>query len=439
MKSKSLTNNSLPQLERILVVGNGGRENSLCWGFKKSNEVKEIWIAPGNGGSECIENVKRLKIKETDSSQLIKACKELSIDLVVIGPEGPLAAGIADQLRKAKICVFGPSAKGAQLEASKAWAKWLMEEASIPTAKHWDASNEIDAINIINKVMKPLVVKADGLAAGKGVAVPESIEETKEAIKKIFEGKFGEAGSKIVLEEKLKGPEVSVFAITDGDSLVILPSAQDHKRLKDNDKGPNTGGMGAYAPAPLLTKADIAKIQTLILEPTLTALKNRGINYRGVIYAGLMLTEAGPKVIEFNCRFGDPECQTLMPLMGPELAHVIHASALGCLNKAPKLTILQSCSACVVAASEGYPEAPKTGEVITSRLKESESIQLFHAGTECSDDEESFVTSGGRVLAVVAQGETFDKAFETVYKGMDLIDFKGINFRKDIGNQVRKY
>jgi phosphoribosylamine--glycine ligase len=297
--------------------------------------ITTVWIAPGNGGPEG----QAIEIAENDSDALVAFCRQENVDLVVVGPEAPLAAGVADALRSADIAVFGPDAAGAQLEASKAWAKQLMQDAAVPTAGHWSVHSEDEALAVLHKVNRPLVVKADGLAAGKGVTVADTVAEAEAAIREAFQGRFGDAGSHLVLEERLQGPEVSVFALCDGERMVLLPSAQDHKRLQEGDQGPNTGGMGAYAPAPLLDQDALQEIETLVLQPTLKALKDRGIDYRGVIYAGLMLTATGPQVIEFNCRFGDPECQTLMPLLGPELGAVLQACALGCLDLAPTLTI----------------------------------------------------------------------------------------------------
>ncbi len=428
---------SLPRLKKILVVGNGGRENSLAWALQKSTGVEAVFVAPGNGGTAFHSGCTQLHIKETDVEQLIKTSLDKDIDLIVIGPEAPLAAGLADKLRAAGLSVFGPNANGALLEASKEWAKELMSKAGVPTAHHWTITSIESGIKVLNKVQKPLVVKADGLAAGKGVTVPETLEETKKAIQEAFDGKFGIAGETVVLEERLNGPEVSVFALCDGERFVLLPTAQDHKRLKEGDKGPNTGGMGAYAPAPLLSKKDLVDIQRSILNPTLKELNKRGINYRGVIYAGLMITNTGAKVIEFNCRFGDPECQTLMPLLGPELARVLQACAIGRLDIAPSLSIKNSCSACVVAASSGYPESPRKGDQLFINLEFKKSLQLFHAGTK-KNIKGQLVTDGGRVLAVVAQGKSFDDAFELAYKGMNMVDFEGIRYRQDIGNQVRK-
>ncbi len=436
MQNSRSIKHDLSQIKRILVVGNGGRENALAWALIKCPEVEGVWVAPGNGGTENHPGCMRLEIKASDVKGLLEASLLHQFNLIVIGPEIPLADGLADVLRDSGLVVFGPGADGAKLEASKTWAKELMSEASVPTAKHWTVSKKEEALALLKKQQRPLVVKADGLAAGKGVTVPDSIEGTAKAIKEAFTGKFGVAGETLVLEELLQGPEVSVFGLCDGERIILLPAAQDHKRLKEGDLGPNTGGMGAYAPAPLLNSNELNNVQKLVLEPILNAMKERGIDYRGVIYAGLMITSSGAKVIEFNCRFGDPECQTLMPLMGPELARVLYACALGCLDQAPILQISNNCSACVVAAASGYPEAARTGDLITSKIKLSKSIQLFHAGTIC-DKKGNLLTSGGRVLAVTAQGKDFDQAFSLVYKGLEQISFDGITYRNDIGNQVR--
>ena len=427
----------MPPLRRILVIGSGGRENSLAWALKRSTGIEQAWVSPGNGGTQHLDGCSQLRISEDDFDGIIEACSSHQINLVVIGPEAPLAAGLADELREAGVPVFGPSAFGAQIEASKDWAKALMNEALIPTAQHWTVQTEVEALNILNQLQRPLVVKADGLASGKGVTVAETVDATATAIKEAFNGKFGKAGEKLLLEEQLQGPEVSVFALCDGKQFVVLPSAQDHKRLGEGDKGPNTGGMGAYAPAPILNSQEVDRVKKSILQPTIDVLRKKGIDYRGVIYAGLMLTSEGPKVIEFNCRFGDPECQTLMPLMGPELAHVLQACALGCLQDAPELSILSSCSACVVAAAEGYPSAPRKNDPLKIQLKTSSCLQLFHAGTS-SNQEGVLVTSGGRVLAVVAQADGFDDAFRLAYRGLDQVQYKGMVFRRDIGHQVRK-
>ena len=429
--------NQLPLLEKILVVGNGGRENSLAWALAKGIGIQKVFVAPGNAGTEDQQGCERLNIKVEDHPLLLDQCNSLQIDLIVIGPEAPLAEGLADKLRDAGLIVFGPSAEGAQLEASKEWAKTVMNESGVPTAKFWSIDSEEEASRILDEYQQPLVVKADGLASGKGVSVCENLKETREAIKEIFEGKFGAAGKKILLEEKLNGPEVSIFALCDGEKLVVLPPAQDHKRLLEGDKGPNTGGMGAYVPAPLINENDLNEIKSKILEPTLNELIKRGIDYRGVIYAGLMMTADGPKVIEFNCRFGDPECQALMPLMGNQLGKVLQACALGELDKAPTLTFNKECSACVVAAVKGYPQQPRKGDLIKISLKQTNSLQIFHAGTEINE-EKDIICAGGRVLSVVAQGENFNDAFNLIYEGMKQINFEGIQYRRDIGYQVRE-
>ena len=428
---------SLPPLHRLLVVGGGGREQALAWALRRCPGVNEVWVTPGNGGTLDLEGCRALGISELDADGLIAHCRDHAIDLVVIGPEAPLAAGVADRLREAGLAVFGPGADGAQLEASKAWAKQLMQEGGIPTAGHWAVSELPEALAVLDRLQRPLVVKADGLAAGKGVTVAETIEATAAAIQEAFAGRFGSAGERLVLEERLQGPEVSVFALCDGERMVLLPPAQDHKRLLEGDRGPNTGGMGAYAPAPLLDDAGLEQVRAQVLTPTLRALRNRGIQYRGVIYAGLMLTATGPQVIEFNCRFGDPECQTLMPLMGPELAQVLQACALGCLDLAPALTITEACSACVVTAAEGYPDAPKKGDVIRLEPDDDPQRQLFHAGTR-RDQDGRLLTSGGRVLTQVAQADTFDQAFARAYQALETVDYRGMQYRRDIGHQVRR-
>ena len=431
------SNQILPPVKNILIIGSGGRENALAWGLSNSKGVEKVFVSPGNGGTEDFPNCISLKIKPSDIEKIKAECKFSKIDLVVIGPEDPLAEGLADYLREEGIVVFGPGKDGAQLEASKDWAKNLMNESGIPTAKHWKVNNEIDALQVLQEEKRPLVVKANGLAGGKGVTVPTTINETIQAIKEAFKGKFGIAGEIVILEEILEGPEISIFALCDGQRMILLPPAQDHKRLKEGDKGPNTGGMGAYAPAPLVDKEQLENIRELILEPTLQALIKRDIDYRGVIYAGLMITSTGPKVIEFNCRFGDPECQTLIPLLGEELADVLQACALGKLQETSNLSIKQDYSVCIVAAAAGYPEAPRKGDPIKIEMTTNNSIQLFHAGTELNP-QGHLLTSGGRVLSIVAQGKNFDQAFSKAYNAMKQVNFKGINYRLDIGNQVRK-
>ncbi len=432
-----MSKNQKPEeLKKILIVGSGGRENSIAWALSKNQSIEKIYVCPGNGGTANFKKCICLKPKSEDAQTIIEESQLLGINLVIIGPEVPLAEGLADKMREAGLTVFGPGKDGAQLEASKEWSKDLMKENNIPTAKYWSTKSKEEALEILRRFNQPLVVKADGLAAGKGVTVCETIEESKEAIKEIFSGKFGSAGNKVILEEKIEGPEVSIFALCDGERLIVLPPAQDHKRLLNGDNGPNTGGMGAYAPALLINEQDLQDLTELVLTPTLKALKKKNINYIGVIYAGLMLTSAGPKVIEYNCRFGDPECQALMPLMGEEFASVLFACARGEIENAPKLTFNSECSACIVAASKGYPESPQKGDKIEINVKSNSSLQIFHAGTTI-DKFDHIITSGGRVLSVVAQGESFDKAFNLAYSNLKKINFNGMHFREDIGYQVR--
>jgi phosphoribosylamine--glycine ligase len=425
----------VPCPARILVVGGGGRENALGWALARCPGVEAVWVTPGNGGTPAIAGCRQLAIAEGDPGALAAFCTQEAIELVVVGPEVPLAAGLADHLRQAGVAVFGPGADGAQLEASKQWAKALMGEAGVPTAGHWPADRLEDALAVLREQGRPLVVKADGLAAGKGVTVATSLAETEAAIREVFEGRFGAAS--LVLEERLEGPEVSVFALTDGRATVLLPPAQDHKRIGEGDTGPNTGGMGAYAPAPLLDAAALEDVRQTVLEPILAALRARGIDYRGVIYAGLMLTASGPQVIEFNCRFGDPECETLMPLLGPELAAVLLACAEGRLAEAPPLTIHPGCSACVIVAAEGYPGTVRQGDPITAPESSDPHCQLFHAGSR-RDPDGVCRTAGGRVLAMVAQADDFDTAFARAYGALEQVHFTGMTFRRDIGHQVRR-
>ncbi len=436
MYASRTLNQALPPLRKILIIGSGGRENALAWAFSRIPEIEDVWVTPGNGGTSKQCGCTQLNCAESNIEELINISNKLQIDLVVIGPEAPLAAGLADQLRTAGIAVFGPSAKGALLEASKTWAKDLMNEAKIPTATHWAANTKEEALDILNRLNRPVVVKADGLASGKGVFVPHSIDETAKAINEAFSKRFSNASDQVILEEKLEGPEVSIFALCDGKQMVVLPPAQDHKRLSEGDTGPNTGGMGAYSPAPLVNSKDLETIKKTILEPTLMALKSRDIDYRGVIYAGLMLTSKGPQVIEFNCRFGDPECQALMPLLGSEIGQIIHACALGSLELAQTLSIKEGCSACVVAAADGYPKSPRLNDPIKIDVKPKDNLQIFHSGTNCKPNGELF-TSGGRVMSVVAQGKTFNEAFKVAYKGLEQVHFDGITYRRDIGHQVR--
>ena len=423
--------------ENILIIGNGGRENALAWAISRNELVKKIYVIPGNAGSEKVKNCERICLDINNQEQLIEKIKLLDIDLVVIGPEIPLANGLGDSLRKNNFNVFGPNRNGAKLEFSKSWAKEFMQDANIPTAKFWKVNSLEEAKQVINNSNSPLVVKADGLASGKGVYVPDSKNECLLATKEIFNGKFGNAGQIVVLEEKIEGPEVSVFALCDGEKYILLPTAQDHKRIFENDQGANTGGMGAYSPAPLLTNDHLEKITKEIIEPTIDGLKRKNIEYRGVLYFGLMITNAGPKVIEYNCRFGDPECQTIMPLLNKNFIILLQKCAMGKLAGNEKIYDSKKLSGCVIASSKGYPHEYKTGYPIKIGKIDSHDCQIFDSGTSLSENGE-LLTDGGRVLGVVCQGTNFDEVFEKAYRNINEINFEGIYYRNDIGHQVRR-
>ncbi|WP_286866282.1 phosphoribosylamine--glycine ligase [Herbaspirillum sp. UBA812] len=420
---------------KILVVGSGGREHALAWAIAKSPRIQTVYVAPGNGGTALDERLQNIAI--TDPVALADFVEQEHVALTVVGPEGPLAAGIVNVFRARGLKIFGPTREAAQLESSKDFAKAFMQRHAIPTAEYQTFSDVAAAHDYIALKGAPIVIKADGLAAGKGVVVAMTLEEAHTAVDMMLsDNKLGDAGARVVIEEFLAGEEASFIVMVDGKNILPLATSQDHKRLQDHDQGPNTGGMGAYAPAPLLDAEGLEEVRRIVLEPTLKALRQRGIDYRGVIYAGLMITADGPQVIEFNCRFGDPECQTLMPLLGPELGAVLQACALGRLDLAPQLSIAERCSACVVAAAEGYPEAPRKGDAIRIDLAPSPNHQLFHAGTR-RDSSGELLTAGGRVLAVVAQGDDFDAAFAGAYNGLNQLDYAGITYRRDIGHQVR--
>ena len=437
MNINSFKEINFEKLENIAIIGNGGRENALAWAIQKSDHVKNIFIIPGNGGSNNFKKCQRISLDYSDTTKLIDKLIELNINFVIIGPEAPLANGLADILREKDFCVFGPGSDGAKLESSKSWAKTFMKDGNIPTAYFWTVSSIEDAIGIINNSNESLVVKADGLASGKGVFIPESRNETLEITKQILNGKFGNAGNIVVLEERLKGPEISVFALCDGKDYVVLPTAQDHKRLEEGDKGLNTGGMGAYSPAPLISKNDLKKICQKIIDPTINELIKRKIDYRGVLYFGLMITESGAKVIEYNCRFGDPECQTIMPLMDNNFVNLLYKCAIGCLNQSDFIISNNKVSGCVIATSGGYPLDYEVGHQIKLENNEDENLQIFHSGTSINKSGE-LITNGGRVLSIVCQNKDFDSVFKKAYSYLSKVKFKGIFYRKDIGHQVRE-
>jgi len=437
MSINSKSPKSIIRLENILIIGNGGRENSLAWAIQKKKLVKKVYLIPGNAGSERINKCERIKTDINNKKKLVEKLNFLKIDLIIIGPEIPLANGLADFLRKKGFKVFGPNKDGAKLEYSKSWAKEFMKDANIPTANFWKVNSLEEAKKIIHSSKNPLVVKADGLASGKGVFIPDSKDECFRAAESIFNGKFGNSGNMVVLEEKIEGPEVSVFAICDGKRYKLLPTAQDHKRLNEKDKGPNTGGMGAYSPAPLITEDYLDRIVKEIIEPTIDELNKKNIDYKGVIYFGLMITKSGPKVIEYNCRFGDPECQTIMPLMDQNFVLLLEKCSMGKLTGDEKINTSDKVSGCVIATSKGYPHEYKTGLPIKIGNINSSNCQIFDSGTSLSKNGE-LLTAGGRVLSIVCQDKNFDIVFEKIYNNLKEINFDGIYFRKDIGHQVRK-
>jgi phosphoribosylamine--glycine ligase len=417
---------------KVLVVGNGGREHALAWTLLKSPNIEQVFCAPGNGGTAIMENCENLAIEIDDFEAIANVVKQKDITLVVVGPELPLSLGITDYLQQHNILVFGPNKVGAQIEASKSWAKEIMLKAGIPTAKSETFTKAEAAKAYVKQQGAPIVVKADGLAAGKGVIVAQTVDEAIKAIDELLAQEF----SKLVIEEFLEGEEVSVLALTDGITVRPLLPAQDHKRIGEGDTGKNTGGMGAYAPAPLVTPELMARIEQEILQPTIATLRQEGIDYRGILYAGLMITPEGePKILEFNCRFGDPETQALLPLLVTPLDQLIMA----CLEQKLEEQQLQweeGTAVCVVVAAGGYPDAYEKGKAIASiEQAETKGTIVFHAGTKL--DKGEVVTSGGRVLGVTAVGKNFSEAIAKVYPAVECIQFEGMYYRRDIGHRVR--
>ncbi|MDM9383238.1 phosphoribosylamine--glycine ligase [Chlorogloeopsis sp. ULAP01] len=421
---------------KVLVVGNGGREHALVWKLLQSKQIEQVMCVPGNGGTATMPSCRNLSLAADDFEGISQFAKQEEISMVVVGPEVPLAQGISDYLQNSGLVVFGPSKAGAQIEASKTWAKTLMQEAKIPTAHAVVFTQATAAKSYVKEHGAPIVVKADGLAAGKGVTVAQTVDEAIAAIEAIFRGQFGKAGNFVVIEECLSGQEVSVLALTDGLTIRALLPAQDHKRIGEGDTGENTGGMGAYAPAPLATPELMERVQKDVLEKAITALRNKNIDYRGVLYAGLMITPDGNfKVLEFNCRFGDPETQVILPLLETPLEELLLACVEQRLAAMPPIAWKSGAAATVVAASGGYPEVYENGMVITGIPEAVASGAIvFHAGTKL--DRQQLVTNGGRVLNVTGTGETFEQALAQAYAGIERIHFEGIYYRRDIGHRV---
>ena len=422
---------------RVLVVGNGGREHALAWKFLQSPQVQQVVCIPGNGGTASLKNCRNLALSIDDFEGIARYALVNNIGMVVIGPELPLSLGITDYLRQHELTVFGPTQAGAQIESSKAWAKDLMKAAGIPTAQAEVFTDADSAKQYVRAQGAPIVIKADGLAAGKGVTVAASIEHAESAINACFSGQFGAAGSQVVIEECLTGQEVSILAVTDGLTIRPLLPAQDHKRIGDGDTGENTGGMGAYAPTPIATPALMNRIQQEVLDPAIQALRDRQIDYRGVVYAGLMITPAGePKVIEFNCRFGDPETQAILPLLETPLEKLLFACTQQKLADFPEIEWKSGAATCVVIASDGYPgNYPKGLTVSGIAAAEETGAVVFHAGTQLKNHQ--LLTEGGRVFGVTAIGETFDQSIDAAYRAVDLIQFEGMYYRRDIGHRVK--
>ncbi|MBR6013074.1 MAG: phosphoribosylamine--glycine ligase [Selenomonadaceae bacterium] len=418
----------------VLLIGSGGREHALAWKISKSPLLKNFYAIPGNPGiskfAECIEN-----ISVENNSEVVKFAQEKNIDLVVVGPEAPLVNGLVDDLEKANIKSFGCNKKAAQLEGSKIFAKNLMKKYEIPTAAFEVFDNPDDAKKYITSQNFPIVIKADGLAAGKGVIIAENLEDALNAVDEMKN--FGDAGNKIVVEEFMNGEEASVLAFTDGKIILPMIPAQDHKRVFDNDEGLNTGGMGAYAPAPVVNSEVMKKVEEKILRPIISALNSEGIIYRGCLYAGLMITNGEPKVVEFNARFGDPETQVVLPLLESDLLEIMLACAEGNLSE-KKILWSNDSAVCVVLASGGYPKSYKKNfEIIGIDEAEKFGAEVFHAGTKKSD--EKILTAGGRVLGVTVTEKNIPAAIEKVYKCVEKIHFDEMHFRKDIATKALKF
>jgi len=414
----------------ILIVGSGGREHALGWALRRSPTVEKLTFAPGNAGTAALgEN---LPIPAEDIPALVEAATRLNVGLVVIGPEVPLAAGVVDALTAAGIRVFGPTQDAAELESSKTFAKAFMVENGIPTAQHASFTNYILALKYLDTCKHPVVVKADGLAAGKGVIMCETRDDAAAAVTHILrDSTFGAAGNGVVIEERLIGPELSVLAFCDGKTAVLMPSARDHKRISDGDKGPNTGGMGVIAPVPDADPALMDDIRRRVIEPVLTGMAARGTPFVGVLFAGIMLTPDGIRTLEYNCRFGDPETQAILPLLETDLLDILNACVDGTLDQQ---TVVWSAGVCasVVMAAHNYPGNPRRGDKISLPDELPAGAVAFHAGT-ARDADGQLVTAGGRVLAISATGSTLDEALAAAYQGVEAVSFDGMQFRRDIG------
>ena len=418
---------------RVLVIGRGGREHAIVWALKKSPQVKDLYCAPGNAGiaemAECVP------IEENRFEELAQFARDAAIDLVVVGPEDPLFGGIADYLEERGIAVFGPKSGAAAIEGSKVFAKHLMKKYGIPTAAYETFESYEEALAYLRRQKAPIVIKADGLAAGKGVTVAWTMEQAEQALKEMMVDKvFGEAGTKVVIEEFLQGQEMSILAFVDGSVVRPMVPAQDHKPVYDNDEGPNTGGMGTYSPVPHIPQEVVDEAIRTIVQPAAEALVKEGRPFRGVLFSGLMITDQGPKAIEFNCRFGDPETQVVLPRLETDLADIMLAVVNGRLAEM-EITWKEEAAVCVVLASGGYPGSYRKGIPIRGLDQVKDSI-VFHAGTARKDG--GIVTNGGRVLGVTALGATLEEARKTAYADVARIDFEGKHCRTDIALKALK-
>ena len=427
---------------KVLVVGSGGREHALAWKIAQSDRVQEVFVAPGNAGTDADPQLTNVKISATDVKALLDFAKANGVGYTVVGPEAPLAAGIVNAFREAGLKIFGPTKEAAQLESSKDFAKAFMKRHNIPTAAYETFTDPVAAANFVRSHGAPIVIKADGLAAGKGVIVAMTVEEALRAVEEMLEGnKFGSAGSRVVIEEFLEGEEASFIVACDGKHILPMATSQDHKRLLDRDQGPNTGGMGAYSPAPVITPDLHNQVMRQVIQPTVSGMAEEGIPFTGFLYAGLMIgkdSSGSPsiKVLEFNCRMGDPETEPIMARIKSDLSEVFEASFRGELGET-QIDWDRRSALGVVCAAEGYPEHPRKGDVIEALPRQDAEHLVFHAGTVWNQDHRMAV-GGGRVLCVVGLGESLKIAQKTAYEAVAGVKWKGMQYRSDIGWRALK-
>lgn len=421
-----------------LVIGSGGRENALTHRISLSENCGKLFVSPGNPGTSKIAT--NIKIDFSDYSEIIEFCKHNEINLVVVGPEQYLADGIADKLRVAGINVFGPSMESSKLETSKEYAKIIMAQADVPTAfyRTFEQNQFNEALDYIKEQLYPLVIKADGLAAGKGVVIAQNLDEAEETINEFFKGKFGDSSKKILIEEFMQGDETSIFAISDGQDYFILPASQDHKKIEDGEKGKNTGGMGSYCPTPLVNQSIMAKIEEKVIAPMIKQMADNGTPFIGCLYAGLMITpEKEPKVVEFNVRFGDPETQSVMNVIEGDFLQLLYSAAIGKIDKDAVKLMEKTFAVCLVLASEGYPDSFEKGFEIKGIEDAEKFATVYHAGTTINDGK--LLTNGGRVLNIVATAENLFDAITRVYKAASFINFENKYHRNDVAVRGIQY